>query len=526
MMKSSSAGGLLFLAAAVFIAFMLFSSTYIVSAAGNFSCSITASGSCSYTKVLYLKNDTAGYYNAHAENVSGATYPYVICCDSNSTLSYNCGEATVVKLNATTNTHVQRGDYSGAIAYGISACLSGVPGYVNCTYVDDACPSERECFASMASAFASENNDTNAHVGPCDEYKRKICCRVISGLTVTYVNPTPGDNTRRISNSETINVTVTSDSGVSVDTCILEWNGANETMTMRGTGSSVTCDATKATNDGTDYTFKVYANDTVGNVANESSRTFRENDEPAKVVLTSPANYSHTTDRTPTFTWAIPSDADGDTLNYTINITCFLTSGGGCTAGENIYESNINTNSYTPSRELNYFGDDNYYYNWSVHAYDGYENGSWSDTWELIIDTNVSLVMLNATADFGENRVLGYTDNTTDNSPYPLSLRSASNCMIDVNISASNLLWETAPAPSAYFQYKVDWLSGESGAFNWSGSQTSWANVPQTNTSFVDYLNYTAGNSSLEIDIAIQVPGEESPGSKSSTLIFAGEYHR
>ncbi len=521
-MKSSSVTGVLLLAAAVFIMFMLFSPAYIVSAAGNFSCSITASGSCSYTKVLYLKNDTGGYYNAHAENVSEATYPYTICCDSNSTLSYNCGEGIVVKLNATTNTHVQRGDYSGAIVYGISACLSGVPGYVNCTYVDDACPANRECFASMASAYPSENNDTDAHLGPCTEYRRKICCGVISDLIITYVNPTPDDDTRRTSNSETINVTVTSDSGVSVDTCILEWNGVNETMTMRGTGSSVTCDATKATTDGTTYTFKVYANDSVNNMANESLRTFRENDEPEKVVLTSPENESHTTDHTPTFDWEVPSDADSDTLNYTINITCF----GTCMSDDNRYVTDIMTNSYTPTTELKYFGDDNSYYNWSVRAGDGYEYGIWSDIWKLIIDTNISIIMLNDTVDFGENRPPSYSDNTSDNNPYPFSVQSTSNCMIDVNISASDLLWDFVSTPSSYFQYKVDWLSDEAGAFNWSGSQTDWESVPQTNTTFVDNLNYTAGNSSFEVDIGITVPGDEPPGSKNSTLVFTGEYHR
>jgi hypothetical protein len=500
----------------------------LASAAGDFNCSITANESCTNTKVLYLRNDTGGYLNAHAQNASVGTYPYVVCCNSNSTLSLACGEGILFKLNATTNSHVQRGDYAGpAPVYGVNACLSATPGYFNCTYVDSACPSGRECFASMASSNSSANNDTDAHAGDCNEYVRKVCCRVVTDVLVTYVSPTPGNNSRQTANSVMINVTAAADSNVNVDTCILEWKvgtnpAANETMQKIGSGSNVTCNATKATTDATNYTFKVYANDSSGVMGNEAARTFRENSVPEKVNLTSPANQSHTTSRTPTFQWQVPTDNESDTLNYTINITCL----GVACSDDNRYVTDIMTNSYTPTTELKYFGDDNRYYNWSVRAGDGYEFGQWSDVWTLTVDTNVSIIMLNNTVDFGANRVPGYSDNTTDNNPYPFSVRNIGNCMVDVNLSASSLLWSTQPAPSPYYQYKVDWLSGEGGAFNWSGSQTSWANVPQTNTSFVRNLNYTSGNSSFEADINITVPQGEPPGAKSSTIVFSGEYHR
>jgi hypothetical protein len=525
-LKSSSEFTLLKIEVIVLL-LLLFIPIYFVSAAGNFTCSITASGSCSDTKVIYLKNDTGGYRNAHAQNVSVGTYPYVICCSSTSSLSYACGEGVFLKLNDTTNAHVQRGDYTGpGTIYGVNVCLTASPGYFNCTYVDDACPSNRECFASMASAYTSENNDTNAHIGPCDEYRRKICCRIVSDVYVTYTNPTPANGARTTGNSVTINVSVMSDSSVSVDTCILEWkvgNNAptNETMTKRGSGYSVTCDATKTTNDATNYTFKVYANDTSGFFGSEVARTFRENDEPSKVVLSSPANDSHTTNRKPTFQWNAATDADGDTINYTINITCV----GGC-SDDNRLISDLTLTSYTPSTELKYFGDDGYYYLWSVRAGDGYEYGEWSDVWKLTIDTNVSIIMLNATVDFGTDRPPGYTDDTTDNNPYPFSLRNVGNCMVDVKIRANNPLWSSVSTPSSYFQYKADWLSGEQGAFNWSASQTTWANVPLTDANLVVYLNYTQGNNSFETDNKIVVPPSEPPGTKNSTIVFTAEYHR
>jgi len=523
----SSYGTKLF--AAYALAFVILATAYAVSAAGNFSCSITASGSCSYTKVLYLENDTGGYMNAHAQNVTPGTYPYAICCDSNSSIALACGEGTLFKLNATTNSHVQRGDYTGpGIVYGVNACMTAAPGYTNCTYVDDACPADRECFASMASSNASVSNDTDAHVGPCTEYRKKACCKVMNDVIVAiiaYVSPTPNPGSRTIANSVTINVTVATDPGVNANTCILEWTiGAgspqNETMTMRGSGSNVTCDSVKVTDDGTDYTFKVYANDSSGTMGNESSRSFRENALPAKVSLSSPADGSNTTDRTPTFSWSAPNDADGDTpLNYTINITCFPS----C-SDDNWLVTDIMTMSYTPALELKYFGDDNYHYNWSVRAGDTYEYGQWSDKWNLTIFTNVTMEMLNSLVDFGANRIPGYADNTSDGSPQPFAIRNTGNCMMDVNISSTKLLWDSASSPSSYFRYKADSYPGEGGSFNYSGSQTSWANVPVSDSLLLDNLNYTSGNSSFEADLSIQVPGDEPPGAKNSTIIFTGSY--
>ncbi len=424
--------------------------------------------------------------------------------------------------------HVQRGDYSGpGIVYGLDVCLTTTPGYFNCTYVDDSCPSGRECFASMASSYPSDNNDTNAHIGPCQQYQRKICCRVSDDVSVTYENPTPTDGVRRTGNSVTINVSVTTDSGTSVDTCMLEWkvgggSPSNETMGKVGTGSSVTCNITKSTNDGTDYTFKVYASDSNGYWGNESYRTFRENDVPDKVVLLSPSDGAHFTNRTPTLKWSEPNDDDGDSLTYFVNITCLKLGGGDCSSDDR-YESTNDLN-YTPASELLYFGDDNYYYNWSVKAYDGYENGTESDQWNFTIDTNVSISLNPDLVDFGADRPLSYEDNTTDDSPNPFVLQNDGNCMIDANISAIDSLWVSKPSPTDYFNYSVDWVSGEEGAFNWTGSTTSWTNVPLVNVTFIDSLNYTDTNDSAEIDLQIVVPSDEPAGAKSSNLIFTGWY--
>ncbi|NIO20639.1 MAG: hypothetical protein GTN76_07845 [Candidatus Aenigmarchaeota archaeon] len=524
-MKKSSRGSNLMIFELIFLLSMVF--VYLASAAGDFNCTIMENQTCAFTDVIYLENDTGGYRNAHAQNVSVGTYDYVVCCNSNSTLASGCG-GVFLRLNDTTNSHVQRGDYSGpGIIYGVSVCLFTTPGYFNCTYVDSACPSDRECFASMASSNASVNNDTDSHIGPCDQYEKKICCRVATDLSVMYEDPTPANDSRQINNSVIINVSVTADSQTSVDTCILEWkvgaaDAQNETMEMIGSGSNVFCNITKATADGTTYYFNVYANDSNGMWGNESQRLFRENDEPDQVILDSPPNGDHFTNRTPTLKWNEPSDADGDSLTYFVNISCFKLGGGDCSSDDR-YASTSELN-YTPPSELQYFGDDNYYYNWSVKAYDSYENGTESVKWNFTIDTNVSISISPDLVDFGEDRPLGYQNDTSDGAPNPFGLHNDGNCIIDANVSAMDSLWVSAGLPSDYFNYSVDWFSGEIGAFNWSGSTTTWTNVPLVNVTFIDSLNYTDNNDSAEVEMQIMVPLDEPPGAKSSTLIFTGWY--
>ncbi len=159
-----------------------------------------------------------------------------------------------------------------------------------------------------------------------------------------------------------------------------------------------------------------------------------------------------------------------------------------------------------------------------MKAGDGYENGTESDDWNFTIDTNVSISLDPDVVDFGEDRPLGYEDNTSDDSPNPFVIQNDGNCMIDTNISAIDSLWDSKPSPTDYFNYSVGWVSGEVGAFNWSGSTTSWTNVPLVNVTFIDYLNYSDTNDSAEIELQIMVPLDEPPGAKSSNLIFTGWY--
>jgi len=188
--------------------------------------------------------------------------------------------------------------------------------------------------------------------------------------TVTFQTPTPVNGSRNITNSATINVTVSSAS--SLDTCTLQWNATTTLTNYTMTKSGTTCNYTIATTDGTTYYFKVFANTSIGNLGNTSLRTFRENAEPTNpnIALTPSTAYKNTT---LTCSGSASSDADGDSVSYyyqfndtTSIIQAYSTTNtfncsayAACAKGDTIYcnvkaydsyeYSNINTTSVTIS---------------------------------------------------------------------------------------------------------------------------------------------------------------------------------
>ena len=228
------------------------------------------------------------------------------------------------------------------------------------------------------------------------------------------------------------------------------------------------------------------------------------------------------------FSWETGSDADSDQLNYTINISC----GAGCSDDnrEVNIDGSVNCSggycNYTPSEDLKYFWDDNYYYNWSVRAFDGEHYGEWSDTWNFTILSNVTITLYNDTIEFG-SIMLGISNDTTDDSPEPFRLRNDGNCFIDINLSSQDLLWDTQPSPSDFFRYMIDNVSGEVGSLNWSSPNTtvSWTPIPIVNGSAISNLNYSDSSDEAEIEIYIEVPAGESSGVKSSIIVFSAGFH-
>ncbi|MEM7827971.1 MAG: hypothetical protein QW561_01380, partial [Candidatus Aenigmatarchaeota archaeon] len=105
------------------------------------------------------------------------------------------------------------------------------------------------------------------------------------GPTILFVSPTPDNNTVLSRDWVTINASV-SDTASNIDTCILEWNGSNESMTKVGSGPNVTCYANKTGLTGnTNYTYKVYANDTSNNWNVSETRNVFIGTPPSVVIL-------------------------------------------------------------------------------------------------------------------------------------------------------------------------------------------------------------------------------------------------
>jgi len=144
----------------------------------------------------------------------------------------------------------------------------------------------------------------------------------VSGPNITFVDPTPSDGARGKDNW--IFVNTTADDISNVDTCIIEWNGTNETMNKIG-GSAI-CFINKTTYDGAYYTYKVYARDYLGNEASSNLRAFRENTRPTLDNISS--NITCAKQGYPVnITTVNAHDADSDVLTLFINssVLCNVT---------------------------------------------------------------------------------------------------------------------------------------------------------------------------------------------------------
>ncbi|MBI2133753.1 hypothetical protein HYU11_03670 [Candidatus Woesearchaeota archaeon] len=191
--------------------------------------SFAATISCSYQEtcggnvsLLFVKNDTSGYQNAHAQLASNGSYPFSLCCNSSIGIDTTCpNDATVLNLSSGTNAHVQAGNTS-AHAYGNGVCAGTTNGTIKITYMS-TCP-------AGYTAIASISNDTNAHIADSNEYSLKVCMRITSKPSPKFVSLTDSDNaTFSISRNYTfVNITVSNDT--ILDTVMINWNGTNVTI--------------------------------------------------------------------------------------------------------------------------------------------------------------------------------------------------------------------------------------------------------------------------------------------------------
>jgi len=332
----------------------------------------------------------------------------------------------------------------------------------------------------------------------------------------------PENATRTIGNSQTLRCANSSDTdGDTINYVFYGDTTANPTTMLQNSTSTT---YSWVTTDGQTYYWRCKAEDGVGGVsAFTAQKKFTENTAPTSVNMVHPADGNSITNRTPQFNWTASTDAEGDSITYQVNITCYPS----CSADNRLPNSSTNQNWTTLTPRLKNFWDDNYYYNWTVRPWDGYEFGAWNTVpYTLKLSSLVSLSMINSSVNFSVLS-MGETANTTTNNPVPLSIRNDGNSFVSVNMSnETSLLWTSQPTASEYFRYRIDNVTGEEGSFNWALSTTAWTNVPTSNNTVINYLNYTDATDSAEIEILVTVPPQEQAGTKSSRLVFTGFYVR
>jgi len=210
--------------------------------------------------------------------------------------------------------------------------------------------------------------------------------------------PTPLDGSKHLGTSVEIKVTVSNN--LPIDQCIIEFDGFNYTMVKYGSGNVVNC--TYVNNSlirGKTYTYKVYANDSVDNVAISGLRNFYVNTLP----LIS----------TPVITSSLPTTINDLTCNATLidneestlkaNWTWFRNGISMLTGQTENIPNNTNSIITTLSNIYTTKGE-----NWScsVIPYDNYEYG--------IMKNSSNVTILNSAPIIGQPTINNETPLTND----------------------------------------------------------------------------------------------------------------
>jgi len=237
------------------------------------------------------------------------------------------------------------------------------------------------------------------------------------------------------------------------------------------------------------------------------------------VSLIGPLDWSAGTNRSLEFNWS-GSDADNDSLTYEILIEENMYTGAD-DCNDDRSDDSVADEFYVPVTDLLCFYDNGFYYNWSVRAHDGVDWGDWSGVWHHNVSAEVLISLANSDVSF-PLLIPGEIEDTVDDVPNPFVIDNDGNSVVNISLNSSGL-WDTEPVSSSYYQFKVDNVTGESGAFSWLKSVVSWFNIPITGGVIgLAELNYPSGADSAEVDIRLEVPGVEGPGTKNATIVFVG----
>jgi len=270
-----------------------------------------------------------------------------------------------------------------------------------------------------------------------------------------------------------------------------------------------------------------------------SSTVRTVNTPPSAITLFEPVHGNVTVNTAPRFRWSY-FDADNDQVNFSLQLICYNgTSGAKCPfTGDDrnttITVGAVTQNATTFPESINFYNDDNFYYNWTVNATDGENSTVNARPNNLSVSTLIDISMFIANVSFG-TLADGDFDNTTDDSPLPLKINNDGNSRIDINISGDGLFTSVNTLPDDYQFYINETYDdfdeqgiGSAFDFNTINLTLSLLNVTNVTGSpvyrAISFFNYSSGSDTVAVNIRIRIPVAEPGGFKRSVLNFTAWY--
>jgi hypothetical protein len=153
-----------------------------------------------------------------------------------------------------------------------------------------------------------------------------------------------------------------------------------------------------------------------------------------------------------------------------------------------------------------------------VRGYDGEQYGNWTTDWTINISSYISTSMPVNLVAFGSIDYLSYND-TTDDSPSAFKLQNDGNALVNVTVSASNL-WTSIVNPNNYYRFKARNVTGKGSNFRWASSLTTWQQMPASPLLSIVELNDSDVSDDVDVDLYVEVPPNEAPSNRNSTVYF------
>lgn len=265
----------------------------------------------------------------------------------------------------------------------------------------------------------------------------------------------------------------------------------------------------------------VYANDgTVNSATAWSANLTVINSIPLGVNLSSPAAVASLTNRSPFMNWSNSTDFDGEPVNYNLVIKRISCSD----INNDCFTSLVNLTDLTQANTtLTELLDVDSWYNWTVRANDTTDYSPFAPIQNFTITSLNAISFTIANSSFGA-LALGAADNTTDDSPQPITIQNDGNILVNVTVYSNQSLWVRQPLNTSYFQFAAGNTS-EAGAFNWTGSLTNFTNMTNVVQQIIQKLHFNETADSAEIEMFVTAPTDEPAANKESFIFIESTWY-